>query len=103
LKAFYEGEPTSNVLWDMRAMEGKRIASKDIQKILDFIERHGKKRPPGKTAFVTATELDFGLSSMSSTLAGTKLLPWKMRAFLTVEEATVWLGEPLKAEPESSH
>lgn len=91
LRDFYEGTPTANVIWDFRAMEGTRISAAQLREIIAFIKRHEGKRPRGKTALVSATDLDFGLSRMGQAYAEGDRLPWEMRAFRSMEEAIHWI------------
>jgi hypothetical protein len=91
LVEFYGGDPTANVLWDFRGIEGNRISSDELRKIIVFIKQHEHKRPGGKTAMVAGTDLDFGLSRMSDAYAETEKLPWKIRPFRSMEEALDWI------------
>jgi len=93
LKDFYEATPTRNVLWDFRNIRGKRLSSGDLRLIIEHLGRYRDRRPPGKTALVSSTELDFGLSRMSGSLADSEELPWKIQAFSSFAEAESWLDE----------
>ena len=92
LRDFYAGTPTANVLWDMRNIEGSRISSEELEKIIIFIKRHSDKRPPGKTALVSTNDLDFGLSMVSYAYAENENLPWKIRPFRSMDEAIEWIN-----------
>jgi hypothetical protein len=91
LKAFYNGEPTANVLWDFRLMEGNRLSSKELEVLFALIKNNQGKRPKGKTALVSATDLDFGLSRVSETLCHVQNLPWEIRAFRSMDDALKWI------------
>ena len=93
LKPFYEGEPTRNVLWDMRGITGIRISSDELQLIIKYIKLHTERRPSGKTALVTKSDLDFGLGRMSESYAQQENLPWEIRVFASMSEAKKWLDE----------
>jgi len=92
LKAFYGGEPTSNVLWDFRLMEGNRLTSAELNQLFNFIKKNQEKRPQGKTALVAASDLDFGLSRASETYSQIKRLPWEIRAFRSMDQALKWIN-----------
>jgi hypothetical protein len=91
LKGFYGGIPTANVIWDFRGLQGTRISSEELQEIISYIKRDENKRLGGKTALVSATDLDFGLSRMSEMYAEAEELPWKIKAFRSMDEALRWL------------
>ena len=93
LKPFYEGKPTKNVLWDMRRITGNRITSDELLHIIKHIKLHKDKRPSGKTALVTKSDLDFGLGRMSESFAQNENLPWEISVFASLSEATKWLDE----------
>lgn len=92
LRDFYDGTPTANVLWDMRKIEGNRISAEELQKIITFIKRHSDKRPHGKTALVSAKDIDFGLSMMSHAYAENENLPWKIIPFRSMDKAIKWIN-----------
>ena len=93
LRDLYKDHPTRNVLWDMRGMTGERLSSDELRRMISFIKLHEVKRPGGKTAIVTSTDLDFGLSRMSDALGESEQLPWRIRGFRSMEEAVKWLEE----------
>ena len=91
IKSFYDGKPTPNVLWDFRSMEGSRITSDELYEIVSYIEKHKDKRPQGKTALVSATEIDYGISRASEIYSEVKALPWSIRALRSFYEAIIWI------------
>lgn len=93
LKDFYEGNPTKNELWDMRKITGSRISSEELRQVTLFTKRYEQRRQGGKSALVMTTDLDFGLGRMSDALAESEQLPWKIRAFRSMEKALEWLDE----------
>lgn len=92
LKAFYEGSPTKNVLWDQRGLTGQRISSEELEKIITFLRSYQDRRPTGKTALVGTSDLDFELASQTHTLAETKMIPWKIKGFRSLEEGVKWIS-----------
>jgi hypothetical protein len=93
LKEFYDGEPTAKALWDFRKVAGKRLTFDEIDQLIAFVKRHGGKRTAGKTALLTATDVDFGVSRMSDAIADREKLPWKVRAFRSMDDAMKWLDK----------
>jgi hypothetical protein len=91
LHDFYDGNPTANVLWDFRSIEGNRISTDELNKIIVFIKKRENKRPHGKTALVSTSDLDFGMSRVSQAYADIHELPWQLRAFRSMDEALKWL------------
>jgi len=93
LRKFYEGTPTCNVIWDFRQLEGYRISSDELREIISFVKDRGKDRLGGKTALVSSTDLDFGLSRMSQAYADHEELPWRIESFRSMAEAFTWIDE----------
>ena len=93
LSRFYAGEPTPNVLWDMREIRGNRVSSGELQRIVAFAKQHTDKRARGKTALVVGSKLDFGLSRQVDAYADNEQLPWKIRPFLSLRSALTWIEE----------
>lgn len=91
LRRFYGEAPTANMLWDFRRLEGSRISSEELRRIIAFIRGQKDKRPYGKTALVSTSDLDFGLSRMSEAYAQSEGLPWDIQAFRSMAEALRWL------------
>ena len=91
LKAFYSGEPTANVVWDFRLLEGKRISSQELEEISDFIKTNQAKRPQGKTALVVSNDLDYGLSRASMTLYEIRNVSLSLMPFPSMDEALKWI------------
>ena len=91
LRQFYDETPTRNVIWDFRQLAGHRISSDELREIISFIKWHGQNRPAGKTALVSATDLDFGLSRMSQAYAEQERVPWPIESFRTMEDALRWI------------
>ena len=91
LKKFYHEGPSANMIMDFRKMEGNRISSEEIKKIILFAKKNESRRPCGKTALVSNKDLDYGLSRMSATYGEVKKLPWKIQAFRSMDEALRWI------------
>lgn len=50
VEAFYNGDPTSHVLWDLIDTTGIQFTSEEVLEIVRFKPRYEGKRNPGKTA-----------------------------------------------------
>lgn len=95
LEDFYKEKPTANVIWDFRLIRGKRISRDEIKVLINFIKNHGGKRVRGKSAVVTQTDLDFGLSRMSHAYIDMERIPLEIEIFRNMEEALEWMfGQP---------
>lgn len=93
LREFYGNEPTAHVVWDFRGIEGSRITPAQLRSIVAFVAEQRDKRPGGKTALVSGTDLDFGLSRMSQAYADSARVEWTIEVFRTMDEALAWLTE----------
>lgn len=91
LREFYAGTPTPNVIWDFRKITGSRISVDELREIIAFIKLHQHRRGHGKTAMVTDSDLDFGLSRVSRTYGEIEELPWRIHPFRSMEEALEWI------------
>jgi hypothetical protein len=92
LRPFYEGNPTKNVLFDLRAITGNRVSSSELEQIADLMARYKDKRPQGKTALLVSGKADYGLGRMVSIMAETKEVPVQVQVFYSIDEAMEWLG-----------
>ena len=92
LRAYYADGPTAHTLWDFRGLDGPRLSTEDLHRIVRFVRREGARRPSGRTALVAATELDYGLGRMSSILSSSLRVPVEIQAFRSIEEAEAWIA-----------
>jgi len=67
------------------------MISEELREIVAFIKHHENKRSGGKTALVSETNLDYGLSRMSNSYAEIADLPWEIQAFRSMDEAIKWI------------
>jgi hypothetical protein len=91
LKAFYDGSPTADVIWDFREVTGGVLTAEDIREIFDCSMENLEKRQSGRTAFVAPADYEYGLARMTSTIGELRDVPWELQAFRSVEDATRWL------------
>lgn len=101
LRDFYEHQPAHDVIWDFTALAGERLSADDLQEIIAFVANYRTERLHGRTALVSAQDLDYGLSRMSETLAELKNLPWEIRAFRGREAAVAWLADEARRVPDA--
>ena len=92
IKAFYDGRPTKDCIWDFTAASMSQMSTDEIQLILDHAMKNILKRQFGKTALVAPEDHDFELARTTSTIGDLKDVPWDLQAFRTMEEAVQWLG-----------
>ncbi|WP_205743372.1 hypothetical protein [Geobacter sp. FeAm09] len=92
LRDFYNGTPTADVIWDLRMTSGNRISVVELRKIVVFIKQYADRRPPGRTALVSADNLDFGWGRVVEMYAEIENLPWHIRTFSSMSEATRWIN-----------
>jgi hypothetical protein len=88
---FFDEKPTAKTLWDFREARGAKLKPKDIEDFTSYAKNQERKRPPGKTAFLSHTNLGFGLSRMGEIFSEVLEVPWEFRSFRSIEEAVKWL------------
>lgn len=93
LKEFWQDKPTLNVLWDFRKGSMVQLSSADLEKIIDFVKVHAKKRAGGKSAFAVSKDLDYGLSRMLEAFASGEKIPLQTAIFRSFEEAMEWINK----------
>ena len=92
-KSIYEEHPTKNLLWDFRNADFYPITSRDVEFMADYVQKHGHLRAGGKTAWVVSKALEFGMLRMAETFGEIRQLPFEIRLFHSMDEATQWLDE----------
>ena len=92
VRSILRDNPTGRTLWDLREIKAIPGYTNNIESFLSYAKRHSAKRPPGKTAIVTSTIRDFGLTRMTETFSEILKIPWEIRSFSAMEEATEWLA-----------
>lgn len=92
VEALSARKPTKFVLWDATDGSVANVPTEEIQRVAQTMMRFLEKRKEGKTAFVVATDLDYGLGRMYEAFAENEGLPYAYGIFKTVKEAKQWLG-----------
>ena len=85
----------------MAGLAGERLSADDLQEIIAFVANYRTERLHGRTALVSAQDLDYGLSRMSETLAELKNLPWEIRHFRGREAAGAWQADEARRVPDA--
>ena len=94
VKAFYDGDPTKHVIWDLTDTAEIQLTSEEVEKIATFPPRIEGKRELGKTAFVAQEDILFGLSRMFEAHSSIVNSPYPVMVFRSIEKAYKWLDEP---------
>ncbi len=92
VKDFYDGNPSTKVIWDFRAVAISYVPEEEITKFFDYSMKNALKRQFGKTALVAPGDHDFELARRTCTISDLKDTPWDMQAFRTLKEAARWIG-----------
>ncbi|RPJ07110.1 MAG: hypothetical protein EHM37_18490 [Deltaproteobacteria bacterium] len=93
LTSFYEGSPTSNVIWDFTRATDVTISNSELRAIIQYTKEHAARRQAGRTALVVNTKLQYGLARMTSTFAEIEQTPWPIMVFEQLDEALTWIAE----------
>ena len=93
VKAFYEGVPTKNVLWDLSETTDEQFTSQEVEAIASFGKRYEAERASGKTAFIAQKDILFGLSRMFEIQSVLKQSPHSVMVFRKKDEAFEWFDE----------
>ena len=93
ITSFYEGDHSLKVLWDLRAAVARAISSGQVEQIARLLDEYRGRSKGVKTAIVTPTDLNFGLSRMLISFMEIKeeRYPVFMKVFRTMDEALSWL------------
>jgi len=93
VKAFYEGDPTRHVLWDLIDTTDIQLTSEEVETVAKFKPRFVGKREAGKTAFVAQKDIAFGLSRMFQIQSDVHQAPITVRVFRSIDDARQWFDE----------
>lgn len=80
-----------HILWDLTCADLSAITSDDFKIILENARINRPYFTGGKTAYVSTTDSNYGMTRMFSILAEISGIPYSYKAFLTPEEAFTWL------------
>lgn len=93
IRSFYDSNPTSNVLFDLRKASAEQISSSQIKQIAEFLQELRRVRKGGRTAIVSATDVDFGLARMLQifTSMSDSDASFEMKVFRDIKAASLWV------------
>ena len=94
ITSFYEGDHSLKVLWDLRAAAAREISSRQGEQIALLLKEYGGRSKGIRTAIVTPTDLNYGLSRMLISFVEIReeRYPVFMKVFRSMDEATIWLS-----------
>jgi hypothetical protein len=75
----------------MRELHGPRLSTDELHDIVLFVKSSGQMRKRGKTAFVSGSDLDFGISRMIESIAENEALPWMIKPLRSMKVALQWI------------
>lgn len=93
VKAFSNGQLTTNILWDLRNATVKPPTSDALDLIKKLTKKSGKRKAPRKVAIVASSDLFNVLTQTLSTFFLTENVPFSVVAFRSMTEALKWLWQ----------
>ena len=93
--AFYEGNPTKHVLWNLNETTDVLLTPEEVERIITYQPRFDGKREAGKTAFVAQDAALFEIARMFEIKSESIQAPYPIMAFRSKDEASQWLDEPV--------
>jgi len=88
---YYTNDPTTYLLWDLRAANISALSSDDLKEIVFIGKKYAQKRRNGKTAIVVSSDLSFGLSRMYESYSEMFEHPGDHWVTKEYDEAMKWL------------
>ena len=88
---YYQGTITQLLLWDFTHASMTQTTSEQIRQLVDLSRPFTSRRKGGKTAFLFATEVDFGIGRMYEIQVSGLDKSVSHRAFRDKESALKWL------------
>lgn len=85
---------TRDLIWDFRDGTLKSVAAAQLERIPAIVRQNMPNRVGGKTAYVAATDVDFGLWRMYTAIASYNRMPYEYNVFRDYVEALKWIGRP---------
>jgi hypothetical protein len=92
IRAFYQGKPSQNVVWDISDAEISELSATDVRSIAETTKQLAHSRPGGKTAIVSAADMPFGLARMYQAFAELAEQKSHVEVFRSREEALAWIS-----------
>lgn len=91
VKAFYPSNVKRHVLWDLTKADMSGITSTQFKELAFTVRQNLPEARRGRTAFVSVSEIDFGLSRMYTIYAEDEGVPAQYEVFHNREDALKWL------------
>jgi len=89
---YYSGTVTPLALWDLTQADLSEIHAEDLRNDAAHTRSLADARKGGKTAIVSGTSLEYGLSRMLSTFYEFEEMPFDVQVFENMDDALKWLG-----------
>jgi hypothetical protein len=91
VKAYSNGQPTSNILWDLRNATLQPLTSETFDLIKKLIKNICDAKRAGKVALVATGDLYNVLTQTLIDVSATEDIPFSMVAFYSMPTALKWL------------
>lgn len=85
------GRPARAALWDFTGGDGSALSTQDLVAVFDAALPYTGIRGGMKTAMLFESTLGFGLGRLCEALAEVRGFPCELKAFLSREDAMLWL------------
>ncbi len=92
-KAFSNGAPTNNILWDLRNATVKPLTSDALVLIKNLIKKSENGGTASKVAIVPPPDLYNPLTKTLAAFSATENIPFSVVAFRSMLKALKWLRE----------
>lgn len=96
LENFYQGEPTTLLLWDMSQTDVSHVNPDILRQFIRKSAELGAHRSGSRTAVFASENLQFAFARMTEAYAEFESAPFSLRAFRSRQQALQWLkfGDP---------
>ena len=91
--SFLKETPTQYELWDFTNARFPTVSKEDLRDSAFLGRKYGSNKRGGKNAIVAPENLEYGLSRMFKMMAEIVEVPFEVRVFRSLDEATLWLFE----------
>lgn len=89
LEIYYQGRPTTLILWDLTNATWSGIATDELQELIRKAKKYSRKG--GKTAWVFSKGIDFGIGRMLEAFAEMEAYDYEFGSFRNRKDAKEWL------------
>ena len=92
IQDFLTNDPTPFVLWDFTEGTLAGISRDGLRELIERLRQFAGVRAGGRTALVVPKDVDYGIGRVLEVLIEMTEIPFRVRAFRDMAEATAWLG-----------